>query len=282
MGEKKNQEQSLVSSPHPPSPVKQGTPKLWRMCLPVCRGETDQQRDISHFVSSPSPKMSLFASGTVTAWWPSTKLSSWGYKRRKLFWYQYSIKTEKKFHSFGFTLAQHALLENLLSCWPGSSSARPGTWIFVADPNILALGGLHSLLHRFHLLLSIFLVRKNPTATAVFLFFEGEPFQWKPLRTCSQRLLSQILLPLDRGKSLGCCSCWLRWRHGALMAFLPSTRQMLQIWVSLSAFLVLKGEEDTARSLHNPSYHMGPSENRSETVDSLFCSVFWFFFFVFF
>lgn len=59
------------------------------------------------------------------------------------------------------------------------------------------------------------------------------------------------------------------------MAFLPSAGQMLQIWVSLSAFLVLKGEEDTARSLHNPSHHTGPSENRSETVDFfLFCSVF--------
>lgn len=67
------------------------------------------------------------------------------------------------------------------------------------------------------------------------------------------------------------------------MAFLPSARQMLQIWVSLSAFLVLKGEEDTARSLHNPSHHTGPSENRSETVDFFFCFVLFFdFFFVFF
>lgn len=43
-----------------------------------------------------------------------------------------------------------------------------------------------------------------------------------------------------------------------------------------------RGRGHSQESLHNPIHHTGPSENRSETVDFLFCFVSFSFFFVFF
>lgn len=156
------------------------------------------------------------------------------------------LNENQKTPSLGFTLAQHAILENLLSRRPGSSSARLGTWIFVADPNILALWGLHSNYCIGSTYSSTFSYWKNPTATAVFLFFEGEPFQWKPLRTCSQRTLCQVLLPLDRGRAFGSAGdaavTWLSRLCRAVTAFLPSVTNTTSLGATCQLSCFWKGK----------------------------------------
>lgn len=137
------------------------------MCLPVCVGETDQQRDTSHSASS-----SLLASGTVTAWWPTTKLGSWGYKLRKLFWCQYYTKTEKKIPLFWFHSSTTCPSGESLVMLTWKLFGTPWNLNICSRPQHLSTGRASlRLLHRFHLFLNIFLVKKKSHSNCSFSFF---------------------------------------------------------------------------------------------------------------
>lgn len=153
-------------------------------------------------------KMSLLACDTMTTRWPK-------YKALLL---RVQIKKFVFISVLNNNIHQNKTKQKTLFWFHSSTTCHSGeslvmlTWKLFGTPwnlnicsrpqHLSTVRASLKLLHRFRLFLSIFLLKKKKShSNCSFSFFEGEPFRWKPLRTCSQRTLYQVLLLLNRGKA---------------------------------------------------------------------------------
>lgn len=116
-----------------------------------------------HIPLCPSlPKLSLLASGHC----------SWGYKLRKLFWSQYYTKTEKKIALFWFHSSTTCPSGESLVTLTWKLFGTPWNLNICSRPQHLSIGRSSlRLLHRFHLFLNVFLVKKKIPQQLQFFFF---------------------------------------------------------------------------------------------------------------
>lgn len=149
-------------------------------------------------------KLSLLACNATTAWWPKYRALFLRVQTqtKKFIFISVLNKTENKQTKKPLLVSlQHNMPFWRISCHADLEALRHALELeyLQQTPTSQHCEGFTQTVTSVPPIPQHFLIKKSHSNCS-FSFFEGEPFQWKPLRTCSQRTFYQ-LLPLNRGKA---------------------------------------------------------------------------------